>query len=520
MELEELGSSGLPPEWLACASCYALLKQDTRAEAVRRLLGGSDELIRSFWKQLEQVKAEIQRRAILAPLLTPADGPGVLLLGRSLQNRCAIRAETLEWILHELDALSPNWADFWNRNNHLGHLVEVLLPLNEGATPVWSRLVRQLTPDLLSDDAHQKALLATLFSAKERAGQPFPEAAAQRIADWAMLREHFVSATAVPVEARQPIIEACNRLGLDPVDLLRRYFERFLTAREMGTEQLGDFAGFFHNFHQPPSWFEDHERLFAAWTAVVSACPDDSRRATVQGYYLEHQVPAQLRGRLADQERAAGRLLPGATGLTSAPGTPASQTPKAAPAQVEAPASGLLFVATGLNDRNQSTPLALVRAASWMLVSVVGGCLAAVVFGLGALPARTVAVLAPFLPLVIASSQASALFACVLAGQSVRRGSRMFACLGGLLVGVGLGSAGAALAVCLAVAQGATLMTAVWLGVTVVAGVTGGLVAGLALPLLISAAGFQQRIAAGPLVQAIATVASTGLFVAIARWLL
>jgi GTPase-associated protein 1, N-terminal domain type 2/GTPase-associated protein 1, middle domain len=520
-ELEELASSGLPPEWFAWAICYALLKKESQAEAVRRLLGGSDDIVRAFWGQLEQVKDERQRRAILAPLLSPADGPGALLLGRSLQNRCAIKAETLEWVLEELKAFSPGWADFWKGNGHTRQLLDILLDLGEEGGPLWSRLARQITADLLFGDPHQTALLANLVVAKERAGHAMPESATQFVADWASFREHFVSASAAPTEERQPIIDTCRRLGLDPVELMRRYFERFLLAREMSADQLADFAGFFHSFYPEPSWYEDHERRFAGWLTVVEVCPDERQRAAYQGYYLEHQVPAQLRERLTDETRKAGSLLAGAVEPRPAPPPSACATKEPPPSlAVTAPVSGGLFEATGVGEAGAPTLSAFMWAALWMLVSVAGGCLAAFVFGLGSLPARTVVILAPFLPLVIATAEGAALFACALTGRTLRRGDLRAAHLKMLSVGLCVGGIAGALGACLAVAQGSSIMTATWLGVTILSGTTAGLLAGLAVPLLTSVAGLQHRIAAGPLARVVASVAAIGSFVSLARWLL
>ncbi len=517
-ELKELGSSGVPPEWFSWAISYGLLNEGSQAEAIQRLLGGSDDLLRAFWAQLEFIKDEGQRREVLGPLLSPAQGPGALLLSRSLLTRCTFRPGTLAWLLDELKVYSPAWSDFWRRDGHFARLGEILLELGEEMDPVWGRFCRRIDPDLLMGNADQRAHLEMLVTARNWAGPAMPSKTAGLIADWSLLREHFVAAVAVPVADRQPIIDAYLRLGLDPVDLARRYFERFLKDRELDAEGLGDFAGFFHSSYPDASWFEDHEKRLAGWLEAIRSCPDESRRASYQGYYLEHQIPAPLRQRLVEEARAAGKLLPGA--LTSMP-VPVSQdrakTQAPVSAVATAPADGLLFDVTGIGSETPYTLKGFLGSGSWMLITLASGCLAALAFGVGMLPPKQVVLLAPFLPLVIGMAEGAALQACVLSGLALRRGGRAGTYLRILLFGACVGGAGGGLAACVALAQGSPVVT--WLGVTVFLGVMGGCLSGLALPLAASAARL-RGLALGPLARAVACVVATGLFVGVARLLL
>src|SRR5262249_43717877 len=153
---------------------------------------------------------------------------------------CAVRASTLSWLLGELGALSPAWAEFWCRDDHLGHLVEVLLGLGEEAGPLWDLLCGQLDRGLLlSGDPYQKAVLLNLTAA---AGRPPSRGrgggAAARVAAWPRLRDHVEKACATPEEERQPVIDACRHCGVDALDLLRGYFERFVLPHPPGDELL------------------------------------------------------------------------------------------------------------------------------------------------------------------------------------------------------------------------------------------------------------------------------------------
>jgi hypothetical protein len=173
----------------------------------------------------------------------------------------------------------------------------------------------------------------------------------------------------------------------------------------------------------------------------------------------------------------------------------------------------LLFQATGVAG--------LARGGGWLLASLAGGCLAALILGLGSLPAQKLAALAPFVPLVVGMAEAAASLACAVVGADpgAEKRSRGGACLSVVLAGAGLSGAGGVLAAGVSLALSATNSTALWLAATVASGMMAGILAGLSVPLLGFAVGLQRRLAAGPLARALASVAATGAYVLLARWL-
>src|SRR5262249_12216242 len=269
-----------------------------------------DDLVPVFWEQVKLIKDEPARRLVLAPLVSGGDARAALFLSRSLRGRCPVRAETLTWLLETAGALRPGWTDFRGREDHLGHLREVLRDQDEGARTIWDSLCAQLDRGLLVHrDPHQSALLSALGAVKRRPGPALPALAAQVIDDWALLREHFDKACAAPESEWRQVLEACRRLRLDPLDALREYFARFVLPQEVRPELLDDFAGFFHNFYPQDDESQDHAARLLGWLAV-SACPDESRRAAYQRYYLDKFVPVAFRERLAEEAYRAGNLLP------------------------------------------------------------------------------------------------------------------------------------------------------------------------------------------------------------------
>ncbi|HEV3117398.1 MAG TPA: hypothetical protein VGY58_10110, partial [Gemmataceae bacterium] len=308
-DLQQLAESSLDRRWFVRALCYSLLERDTEAAAARYLHSGDDLLIRVFWKEFRLVKSESQRRVLLAPLFGGADDPR-RFLSRSLKYGCRLPAQTWQRLLDLIDSWSKEWTDFWTSDNHLGSFLHLLRACGKEAAPLWQRFSAQLNEGLLvPGDAYQKALLMELLAAKECPGKTLPGSVARCAADWGLLRDHFEKAAAIPEERRKLIIEACERRGIDAVELLTRYFERFVLPQRLKKEVVDDFIGFFHTFCPPKGEYQAYSCRLLWWLQMAESCPEHSSRAIFQRYYLEKHVPLAFRWRLAEENFRSGKLL-------------------------------------------------------------------------------------------------------------------------------------------------------------------------------------------------------------------
>jgi hypothetical protein len=412
-ELDQLAQSRLPSEWFALALLYAFTRPESRAAAVRLLHNGDDELLAPFWEHFRLIKDESQRRTILAALFPPDTPEGCRFLERFLAQRTRLRVETLEWLLDSFEAFSRERSEFWGRDNHLGMVLELLRVLGEEAAPLWERLCSLIDPLLLAPgDAFQNTLLMELAAINDRPGPPLPRGTAQVIADWVLLREHFERATEVPEGTRRQVIDACKRLHFEAIDVLGRYFERFVLPQGENKAVLDDFIGFFHSFFLAGRDYQDYSSRLIAWLHIVSCCPDESRRAVFQRHYLENQVPLEFRWRLAEETHHAGRLLTAvfeqmqkmrphgaAETLTAEPSTPAV-----------APIDDL-FQLSGIPaaDADLSLLASVGKRAPWLLGTLAGGLLAAWLSARYRIQLQRVAAMILFIPLILALAESMVL---------------------------------------------------------------------------------------------------------------
>ncbi len=73
-DLEHFTRFDLPREWFVWALIYAMARPEPRAQAVRLLHAGDDDLVRSFWEQFRMLKDEGPRRTILGLLFPSGAG--------------------------------------------------------------------------------------------------------------------------------------------------------------------------------------------------------------------------------------------------------------------------------------------------------------------------------------------------------------------------------------------------------------------------------------------------------------
>jgi hypothetical protein len=520
-ELEQFARSDLPREWFVWALCYALLRPDVRDAAARHLHDGGDDLALVFWQQLKLLRDEGQRRSILSALVATAGDRGPAFLGRLLAGGCGLRPDTLSWLLDALGAWKREWADFWGRDDHLGRLLERVREFGEAGAPVWERFCGEIDRGVLPPgDPYQHTLLMNLVAVRGRPGPRLPRPADETIADWALLRDHFEKAAAVPPADRPAVIGACNRRRLDPIDELSGYFARFVQPQEVRDELLDDFAGFFHSFFPEPAEYPDHETRLVSWLQIVGAGPDPVKKEAYQRFYLERLVPVEFRRRLAEEAHRAGKLLPAVHEALEAEGDGPAPGARSAPAGLDE-LHQLAGVRLGEGAAGLS-PFAFWKRLPWLLCALTAGVGALFIFGLykpSAVKAVPLPAFVPFVPLVLLLADAVALQSVGLAVRLLRRQSRAGVgalakeLLSGLLVGVvsGLAAGGAALG------WGVPVRLALVLGGAVVGSATAAAVMGFALPALLSRLRGGQRVAAGPVARAAAGAAALLLYVFFAQ---
>jgi hypothetical protein len=528
-DLELLTRSNLPHEWVSWALFYVLMKPELKTQAIRFLHGGDDGLVRAFCEQLNLLREEGARRAILVPLFSVTEPAGVRFLDRFLSQRWNVRGETLSWLLDQLGLFKPERADFWRHDQRLGRLLDLLRGQGGDAAPLWDRLCGQVTEDvLLPGRGGGDSLLLELAAARDRPGPPLPPSAAQAINDWVLLRDHFEKASAVTEEERQAILQACQRRALNALAVLGRYFERFVQPHGMRDEVLADFAGFFHSFYPSGTGRQDHASRLVGWLHVVAVCRDESQRAFYQQYYLNKCLPAEFRQQLVEETHQAGQLLPVVyqaeqKGEPIAPPAAAAAT---APARAPAvPASAdELFQLTGVRGPDASALASFLQRAPWVLCSLAGGIGAAYVAKLYQVQFQQTALLVFFLPLLLPLVETIALQSvCWSMGVSKRSLPRreLLRELGkGLLVGLLLSLVCGGLAAVLPLIWAAPMPLVLCLSGAVSAGMLSGTLVGLAMPVLLARTARGARVAAGPLTRAIANVLAVLVFLMLAVVLL
>jgi hypothetical protein len=418
-------------------------------------------------------------------------------------------------------------AEFWEREDHFGQLLDILRDQGEEAAPIWERLCGQINREVLvPGDVYQRALLLDLAAAKDRPGPALPARTARTISDWALLREHFEKAAAVPASTSAAIIEACNRCSLDPIGVLTEYFERFIQPQGLNQDVLDDFMGFYHSFYGAGEEYQDHGSRMLGWLQIVEGCADEAQQAAYQKYYLEGVVPAEFRWRLAEETHKLGKLLPvvyEAVPRATEPGGP----PRAMRGTLPMEAADELFALTGLRAVEGQAPLtrSLWKRLPWLLCTMGGGLIAVLVSGLYKLKAQHLAALAPFIPVVVALAESMALQAAGLTLQGLRgqigiSRDHWAKFARELLAVVILGAAAGLLVSGVSFAAAGTMALALCLGVTVAGGMIGAAVVGMAVPVLLLARRWDMRVAAGPVVRAIASALAMLIYFMVAHGLL
>jgi hypothetical protein len=423
-ELDQLARSALPRDWFALTLLHAFTRTESRTEAVRCIHNGDDELLALFWEQFRLLKEENQRRAILTALFLTDRSQGLRLLDRLLTLRPALRKDTVEWLLNAFGAFrhdrpvnedaSREMAEFWGSGNRLGLLLDLMRNLREEAEPLWERLCSRIDARILvPGDVFQNTVLMEMAAAKDRPGPPLPPKTAQTIADWIVLREHFEKATDVPESTRRQVIDACNRLHVDCIDVLRGYFQRYVLPQGINPVILDDFSGFFHSFFLTGTGHQDHGSRLIGWLDIVGCCPNEAQRADYQRYYLDKHIPMEFRWLLAEETHQAGRLLPVVYEHMRAmrPNAPEAAPTSAAPASTLEPIDES-FQLSG--TRSTHCGASILERLPWLLPTLLGGMTAVGISSIYQIQMQRVASLVLFVPLVVSLAESTALQALAM----------------------------------------------------------------------------------------------------------
>ena len=325
-ELDRFARSNLPREWFIWAICYAVLRPETRGAAAPSARGRG----RPGCGVLAAVPAAARRGAAPGHFGRPArhrrrggPGPAVAPAGERLHAPGPNAAVAARFV----GGLGAGLGRVLGPGRSPGPAARRARDLGQAGSPIWERFCGQIDRGVLPPgDAYQHTLLMNLVAVQQRPGPALPHRAAEVITDWALLRDHFEKASALPAEQRATLIQACNRCGLDPLAELTTYFTRYVQPQTMREELLADFAGFVNSFYPEPVEYPEFGARLIAWLQIVGTGSDGDKTELCQRYYFAEQVPPEFRRRLAEELFRAGKLLPAVHEAVGRPPAEASET--------------------------------------------------------------------------------------------------------------------------------------------------------------------------------------------------
>jgi hypothetical protein len=275
------------------------------------------------------------------------------------------------------------------------------------------------------------------------------------------------------------------------MQVLGKYFAKFVAPRGNSRELLDDFAGFFHSFFLGGEEFEDYCTRVRCWLGVVGGAESDLQ-AHYQTYYLQQHVPLNFRWRVAQDTSLAGQFLPGVRESISKP-----TEGVAVDAGALAPAG--LFQITGLRGGAETSGVVKrLLALAPVIVATLG---AAFVSGVFKLQLRNNVSVVLFIPAIFALAEGIALQAVTLRLGSRRGGSTpkelLHAALEELRTGIYIGAVCAVLGAGVAFFEGFSFDAILPLSGALAATVPGAAVIGHATPGLLARFGLDKKLAAG-----------------------
>jgi hypothetical protein len=310
------------------------------------------------------------------------------------------------------------------------------------------------------------------------------------------------------------------------IDVLTRYFERFIRSQGVNPVVLDDFVGFFHSFYLDTGDYQQHSSRLLTWFEIVGKRADEMQTAAYQRFYLQSHVPLEYRWRLADETHQSGKLL--------------TDVFQAIPRATDPSAAGSLATHVGPPERNDElfaltgarldeiVPLRSLASTAkrlpWLLCTIAGGFLAALATGLFQIKPQHFITLALFIPAIVAIADTMVLQTTGMTMQVWRRRRpsvrEMLYRLGKeVLAGVALGALAGAILCAVAMMWPGQTGLALCLGATATGSIVGAVAIGVAVPFLFGRTRWAGRIAAGPAVRVLAGVQALLLYTSLARWL-
>ena len=186
---------------------------------------------------------------------------------------------------------------------------------------------------------------------------------------------------------------------------------------------VDDFVGFFHSFFLAGMEHQDYSARLIAWLHIVSRCPVEAQRAAYQAYYLENHVPLAFRWRLAEETYQAGRLLPaGFEQLQTMRPKEAENDSDAEQAAAIAGPVDEIFQLCGVHPIDSASALRAVvrKRVPWLLGTLTGGLMAAVLSSIYQVQLQRVAAMVLFIPLILALAESAALQSVALTLRALR----------------------------------------------------------------------------------------------------
>jgi hypothetical protein len=297
-DLEPLWHSDLPAEWSNLAVMSVLLGTQHAPTALALLRAADESRLASFLQTLRgrTKDREEPREKVLLPL---AKGAPPELLARLFRAGLSGSPAFILQLLNAAEVFEPTWSSYWRQEQSLELLFRSMKGHAGDTMPIWKWFTDQIDDSvLIKGDAGQRQLLERLEATRTTLGSEVPEEIGGLIHDWVMLRQHFDPSYHGPRFPPKELRKCCERLGLDPINLLREDFERFVLPQGAGA--INRFEETFHGFLPVEASYQNANWRLDAWLKVVKVCKDLNIRAGYQEYYLEKFVDPQHRLGLAN----------------------------------------------------------------------------------------------------------------------------------------------------------------------------------------------------------------------------
>jgi hypothetical protein len=298
-DLGPLWRSELPAEWGNLAVLSTMLGPAPAPTAVGLLRSADEARLTSFLHTLRgrTKDREEMREKVLLPLATGATPE---LLSRLFRAGLTGTPAFLLNLLNAAGVFDAQWYGYWLQEPSLELL---FLSMKEHAAetgPIWKWFIDQINDAVLvRGDPGQRKLLERLDAARAALGTQVPPDVDAVVRGWVMLRQHFDPSYRGPRFPSKDLRRGCERLGIDPIELLRADFEQFVLPQGAGA--INRFEDTFHGFVPIEPTYQNANTRLEFWLKVVKVCKEQETRAGYQEYYLEKFIDEPYRLELATE---------------------------------------------------------------------------------------------------------------------------------------------------------------------------------------------------------------------------